>query len=185
MHASNHHQFYLKILTSGLQCWISFPCDCVTAAFCLPTVQCLSCVRSLALALCLYLQILTLCLDTHRNDTQFEIKIALADKGITGISSCQWKWDKFRLVVWCNFLNGCPYLNVICMGLDSSLNVKSWEKYPILWENYGGICIRKVREGVHSSSYGFRVLLWNYHPALFHTWRLKTALAEALHHGQR
>lgn len=183
MHASHHHhQYYLKVLTWGLQCWISFPCDSVTAAFCLATVQSLSCAGSLALAACLYWQISALCLDTHGNDTQCEVKIALTDKGVTGISSCQCKCNKFRLVVWCNFLNGCPYLNVICMGLESP---KSWEKYPILWGNDGGICTRKVREGAHSSSFGFRVLLWNYYPALFYPWRCKTALAEALFDGQR
>lgn len=185
MHTSDHHQYYLKVLASGLQCWISFPCDCVTAAFCLPPVQSLSCVGSLALAACLYQQISALGLDIHGIDTQCEVKTALTDKSRTGISSCQCKWDKFRLVIWCNFLNGCPYLDVICMGLDSSLNVKSWKKFPILWGNHGDICARKVREGVYSSSYGFRVLPWNYHPALFHTWRLKAALAEVLHNRQR
>lgn len=69
------------------------------------------------------------------------VNVALTDKGVTGISSCQCKLNNFRLVVWCNFLNGCPYLNVICMELDSSLNVKSWS---VLWGNCGGICTRMV-----------------------------------------
>lgn len=80
MHAFDY-KYYLKKLNSGLQCWISFPCDSVPTAFCLPTVQSLSYKIFGPCSVCVYILTskldvtLALCLDTCGNDIWYEIKL--------------------------------------------------------------------------------------------------------------
>lgn len=63
------------------------------------------------------------------------------------------------------------------MGLDNSPKVKSWKNYPISWEHCGSMCTKEVR-GDHGNSLHFlRVVPFcNYHPTLFHAWRLSKQL---------